>query len=131
IHRYKGHAVRKNIAKIYANRLNGNHHPDPWAEMFEIARKEHWEASRGLIPFWSFPIEGGACIERHVPTFPLSRDIEKLKALKKSLVIYRMVFGQTRQEDMIEYLLSKIADADVIDISKQLQIQLRPPKYIS
>ncbi|MDA3791531.1 MAG: helicase-related protein [Desulfobacula sp.] len=130
IHRYKGHAVRKNIAKIYANRLNGNHHPDPWAEMFEIARKEHWESSRGLIPFWSFPIEDGACIERHVPTLPLSRDIEKLQALKKSLVIYRMVFGQTRQEDMIEYLLSKIADADVSDISKLLQIHLGPPIYI-
>jgi hypothetical protein len=63
-------------------------------------------------------------------TLPLSRDIEKLQALKKSLVIYRMVFGQTRQEDMIEYLLSKIADADVSDISKLLQIHLGPPIYI-
>ena len=84
IHRYKGHAVRKNLARIYANRLNGSQQPDPWAEMFEMARKEHWGSSRGLIPFWSFPIEGGARIERHVPTLPLSRDIEKLQALKKS-----------------------------------------------
>jgi hypothetical protein len=63
-----------------------------------------------------------------VPTLPLSQDIEKLQALKKSLVIYRMVFGQTRQEDMIEYLLSRITDADVVDVSRQLQIELRPPK---
>lgn len=129
IHRYKGHAVRKNLAKVYANRLNGSQLPDPWAEMFEMARKEHLGASRGLIPFWSFPIEGGARIERHVPALPLSRDIEKLQALKKSLVIYRMVFGQTRQEDMIEYLLSKIADVDVSDVSSKLQINLGPPIY--
>jgi hypothetical protein len=129
IHRYKGHAVRKNLAKVYANRLNGSLQSDPWAEMFEMARKEHWEGSRGLIPFWSFPIKDGARIERHVATLPLSRDIEKLQALKKSLVIYRMVFGQTRQEDMVEYLLSKIADADVADLTKKLQIHLGPPIY--
>lgn len=128
IHRYKGHAVRKNLAKRYADSIVGSHHPDPWADMFERARNEHWEASRGLIPFWGFPIKDGARIERHVPTLPLSQEIEKLQALKKSLVIYRMVFGQTRQEDMIDYLLSRITDADVGDISRLLQIELRPPK---
>ncbi|ACN17508.1 DEAD/DEAH box helicase:helicase, C-terminal [Desulforapulum autotrophicum HRM2] len=128
IHRYKGHAVRKNLAKRYADCITDSHHPDPWADMFEMARNEHWEASRGLIPFWSFPIKDGARIERHVPTLPLSQDIEKLQALKKSLVIYRMVFGQTRQEDMIDYLLSRLGDADVDAVSRQLQIELGPPK---
>lgn len=129
IHRYKGHAVRKNLAQVYADKLNGNTLSDPWAEMFEMARQEHWEASRGLVPFWSFPVLGGARIERHVPTLPLSRDSEKLQALRRSLVIYRMVFGQTRQEDMIEYLLSKIGESDVGGISRQLQIHLGPPSY--
>lgn len=129
IHRYKGHAVRKNLAKTYAQKLNRSFAADPWAEMFEMARQEHWEEGRGLVPFWSFSTPGGARIERHVPTLPLSRDLEKLHALRRSLVIYRMVFGQTRQEDMIEYLLSKIEDAEVIDISKKLQIHLGPPIY--
>lgn len=129
IHRYKGHAVRKNLVSEYVDRLNGNTHPDPWELMFEMARKEHWDKSRGLAPYWSFPIAGGAQIERHVPTMPFSRDIEKLNALKKSLVIYRMVFGQTRQEDMVEYLLSKISDEEVDTISQLLQIRLGPPEY--
>lgn len=59
----------------------------------------------------------------------LSRDIEKLNALRRSLVIYRMVFGQTSQEDMVEYLLSKISAEEVEQVSKQLNIHLGPPRF--
>jgi hypothetical protein len=130
IHRYKGHAVRKNLVKAYRDRLNGNSGEDLWEEMFSMAKEQHWEKSRGMVPYWSFPVEGGSLIERHVPNLPLSRDFEKYQALKKSLVVYRMVFGQSRQEDVVEYLLSRLADGEDLGIFfEKLQIDLGPLKF--
>ena len=57
-----------------------------------------------LVPYWLFP--GDAKIERHVPAMPFSREVERLHELRRSLAIYRMVFGQSRQEDLIAYLLA-------------------------
>jgi len=39
---------------------------------------------------------------------PFSREVEHLHKLRHSLAIYRMVFGQSRQEDLISYLLTEI-----------------------
>lgn len=94
IHRYKGHAVRRNVARRYGHRLNGNGRADPWEELFRLAAGEPGRAS-DLTPYWIY--SGGTCrIERHVPTLPMSREISRLSALRQSLVIYRMVFGQPR-----------------------------------
>ena len=56
-------------------------------------------------PYWLFP--GSAKIERHVPVLPFSRDVDRFNELRRALTIYRMVFGQSRQEDLMTYLLSK------------------------
>ena len=60
-----------------------------------------------MVPYWVFPLETGAHIERHVPALPLSRDASQLEALKRSLGSHRMVFGQPRQDDLMAFLLDR------------------------
>jgi len=105
VHRYKGHAVRKNLARRYGGMLSAmNSGLDPWNHLFELACAEPGRGS-DLSPFWVYPLEGGAAIERHVPTLPLSRESARLPALRRSLAVYRMVFGQPRQDDLVDYLV--------------------------
>ena len=105
VHRYKGHAIRKNVAsknRAAAFKTAGS---DPWADMFREASKGPLKAQGGgLIPFWVYT-DGPARIERYVPSLPLSREVEKLQDLKRSLAVYRLAFGQPRQDDLNAYLI--------------------------
>src|SRR5439155_22752895 len=79
---------------------------------------------RTALAYWLFP--GDAKIERHVPALPFSREVERLYGLRRALAIYRMVFGQSRQEDLITYLLAQIPEKDRDAIVAELQIDLSP-----
>ena len=57
---------------------------------------------------------------------PFSREVERLQELRRSLAIYRMVFGQSRQEDLIDYLLATIPADQRNEIVDELQIDLSP-----
>ena len=47
--------------------------------------------------------------------------------LRRSLTAYRMVFGQNRQEDMVNYLLDRFTESEIEAIAPKLQINLEPP----
>jgi hypothetical protein len=127
VHRYKGHAVRKNLARTYAGALTEtNSHADPWVRLFELACAEKGRDS-DLNPFWVYPIKDGASIERHVPALPLSRESAWLPALRRSLAVYRMVFGQPRQDDLVDYLIRHVEPARLKQMSEELLIDLAPP----
>lgn len=106
VHRYKGHAVRKNIAERYGLRglaektasdaFSGE---DPWEQLFEMAAHDKKKGVSDLTPYWIF--EGSAEVEGRVPLLPCSRDAEKFERLKGSLALYRAAFGQPRQEDLL------------------------------
>ena len=102
---------------------------DPWQTLFEAGDKEHRAVSRGLVPFWIFSGENGAAIQRCLASLPLSREQHSYQALKQSLAVYRMVFGQARQEDLIEYLLQHMPEDRVDALARQLQMDLAPPRY--
>ena len=125
VHRYKGHAVRRNVARRHGAELANDPHGDPWSHLFEIARKESDDAS-GLTPFWVYTAEDGATIERHVPALPLSREANQLPALRNSLAVYRMVFGQPRQDDLVEFLLRQLPRETLASRLDQLRIDLAP-----
>jgi hypothetical protein len=72
---------------------------------------------------------GDAKIEWHVPALPYSREVERLHEFCRSLALYRMVFGQNRQEDLIQYLLAAVPEEQQALISKQLKIDLSPANY--
>ena len=131
IHRYQGHAVRKNLTKRFEYVGRSVEAGDPWEAMFERARAEHNGAGGGLVPDWNYPVPDGARVERHVPVLPFSRDARKYEHLCKSLAAYRMVFGQARQEDLVAYLLMHIRSDELEGLSRDLRVDLAPPPSIS
>ena len=126
IHRYKGHAVRKNIARGFGVSGLVDMQSDPWQTLFSKAASERDHRLNDLIPYWVFPVEGGYHIERYVPSLPLSRDVVQMDALRRSQAIYRMVFGQARQDDLIAYLLANFSEMEISKISSELLINLSP-----
>ena len=124
IHRYKGHALRKNIADQFAETPQRGT-TDPWIAMFEAARESRPDDENDLYPFWISP-NGAAKIERHVPALPHSREQIQKANLSRSLVLYRMVFGQNRQEDLVEYLTQQLPPEDVDGIVELCRIDLSP-----
>lgn len=124
-HRFKGHAIRLNLAERQATVVRGNGHApdDPWKRMFEQARSEA-AINTDLIPYWIY--EGSVRVERCVPMLPFSREVTRLAWLKRSLTVYRLAFGQPRQDDLLDYLQSLIGADTPADDLADLQIRLEP-----
>jgi hypothetical protein len=125
VHRFKGHAVRRNVATRHRTELSNEQLTDPWDSLFMLAQRGRDTDESDLVPYWVYPLEGGAAIERHVPNLPLSRDASRYSALRRSLAVYRMVFGQPRQDDLLDYLQSQGGDSGAIK-SEDLRIDLTP-----
>lgn len=126
VHRYKGHAIRKNLVKDIGREHRTFEGSDIWRSLFESARVRKKAGETDLFPFWVYPLEDGARIERRILDLPLSRDAEKLINLRKSLAVYRLVFGQSRQQDFVEFL-SKMIPPDAVDaVCQQLRLDLSP-----
>jgi hypothetical protein len=104
VHRYKGHAVRKNVAAAFSN-LELHERDDLWRKLFQEACARRSAGMSDIEPYWVFP--GEAKIERHLPHVAFSRERQRAPELMRALSAYRMVFGQPRQEDMLRYLLLK------------------------
>lgn len=126
VHRYKGHAVRKTIAMRYRDRLRGLDVSDPWKALFDLASTDRGGNS-DVIPFWVHGDPEGYRIERYVPVLPLSRDVVQFSRLRRSLALYRMVFGQPRQDDLIAYLLERMPVASAREQLSAARIDLHPP----
>ena len=130
VHRYKGHAVRRNLALLHGGTVARDGQADIWRAMFERASLERPAGTSDLVPYWIYPVDGGESIERYVPALPLSRDAERFGALRRSLAVYRMVFGQPRQEDLVAYLLSRLSTEQIERLSTELRVDLSPPSTI-
>lgn len=134
VHRYKGHAVRKNLARVLGMPDLRGIDPDEagipgdrWTAIFAEASAQRGPEYNDLWPYWIYTCRGGATIDRHVPVLPLSRDLDRYEALRKSLAAYRMVFGQARQEDLMDYLLSRLPEKELRALTDKLTIDLSPP----
>jgi hypothetical protein len=130
VHRYKGHAVRKNVARqlgLDSLRKHWTGSGDPWQVLFELAKEGRDANVTDLVPYWIYEIEGGAKVERRVPIIPFSREQERLRALKRSLAVYRLVFGQPRQEELLAYLESRLDGAGQEVSFPDWRISLAPP----
>jgi hypothetical protein len=128
VHRYKGHAVRKNLASRYGSRPEIVRTGDPWARMFDLAVRERPSGVSDLVPFWVLPAEGGAAIERHVPMLALSADVQRYHDLVRTLGLYRLSFGQARQQDLLELLQESYSEEELSQLVQKLRIDLSPRK---
>lgn len=127
VHRYKGHAVRRNVARAYglpALRHQWSGEGDPWARLFELASADRPAGANMMHPYWIFETEGGVSVERRVPVLPLSREVTQLAELKRQLALYRLVFGQPRQQDLLTHLANSNTSPEEVD---EVAIDLTPP----
>jgi hypothetical protein len=131
VHRYKGHAVRKNVAKV-VGRPTGD--GEPWAELFARADEvTAQDRDTQIVPYWVFPTDelddpSMARIERHLPVTPYSREASRLDPLMASLAYYRLAFGQPRQEELVRHVLGRIEDPEIRDALADIRVDLTPPK---
>jgi hypothetical protein len=116
VHRYKGHAVRKNIARQHADAAFHATVDDPWFAMFLAAEARRSDHETDLSPYWIYAPEGGACIERYVPALPLSKEEQRYRRLLRTVGAYRLVIGQPRQEDLLRYVGSSSDELDWLRI---------------
>ena len=105
VHRYKGHAVRRNAAEVHAADAlrSWRAGDDVWTLIFERAERAARAAGGDdLVPHWIAP--GRHRVERHVLQLPYTAEVEALERLKRQLAAYRVVLGQPRQEELITLL---------------------------
>ena len=123
VHRYKGHAIRRNVAQRHGSAALAEDHDDPWAAMFHVAEAAEPEDSDGMSPFWLY--DGPAKIERYVPAMPLSRESRQYRRLQRTLGAYRSVMGQPRQDDLIK-LMGEDVEWPRIDLRPSAPPSSRP-----
>jgi hypothetical protein len=134
VHRYKGHVIRRNLARKYGLSVveKDKMLMDPWQRLFEQAVEDRPLEANDLVPFWIYEAddsEGRALrIERKVPVLPLSREIGRMEQLKRSLVAYRSVIGQPRQQELLEFLLAHLSEDEIEEFVERMAIDLSPPK---
>lgn len=121
INRRDGLAIRSRIAQDWSLvraavfRREGDHNPWQWVfaaldQADTLQRYKH-----GLYPHWVYePGDGAAAgIRRHLFFYEASTDALRYEALKEGLALYRLVFGQPRQQDLLEVLAQKISQATI------------------
>ncbi len=125
VHRYKGHAVRRNLAATHgaAALANWDAGSDVWKKIFDLGNDAARQAERpDMVPCWVAP--GEHRVERHVPLLPYSSERDAFERLKRQLAAYRIVFGQPRQEELLSLLdKSKLSEQQL----QSLTINLSPP----
>ncbi|WP_137159770.1 helicase-related protein [Blastococcus sp. CCUG 61487] len=122
VHRFGGHAVRRNVAAAHRADALRAEDADLWKAAYDAADAATKDQG-DFVPYWVYG--GEAKIERHVYPYALSLDGPRYERLKRDLAMYRLAFGQPRQEDLLKLLdrrtNEEIDRADVID--------LQPPIY--
>jgi hypothetical protein len=152
IHRYRNHAVRRNVAQDWGAVALARETPhaggsELWGVLFDHAAAQLQSEGRhmeGMMPSWIY--RKGDCVPsvaapswmsrcqgepahivRQVPMIPLSRDPERLREMTRAVGCYRIVFAQPRQDDLLAHLTRNHDVAVLAQHLNQLVIDLRPP----
>ncbi|MFZ6005777.1 MAG: helicase-related protein [Actinomycetota bacterium] len=126
VHRFKGHAVRRNLADALGAGVLGQGDGDIWDALFDTASEQRADSDSEMVPYWVFS-DGPARIERWAPVPPFSRDAAALPKLRQSLAAYRLAIGQPRQEELLEYLGGVLNSVELAALVDELRIDLTPP----
>lgn len=128
VNRYKCHAIRRSVARDLGLSALRAGEVDPWQALFGSAVSSRLEDQTELVPWWVYDGPGSVKIERIVPMLPLSRETQRLPALKEALAAYRLVFGQPRQDDLLQYILDRLGEDEIDgEALRRCQIDLTPP----
>jgi hypothetical protein len=108
INRFNCLAIRRNLSHLDSGTFG-------WNELLANARarveNEFADKYTGMVPNWCLPTEwvqryrdNIEWIERIVPQYPMSSDIERYNRLIDVLSLYRLTMGQPRQEELLDML---------------------------
>lgn len=126
IDRYDGHAVRLNIVQQHGESILSTDDRNPWEAAYRLAGQAEHPELGAFAPHWVY--SGDAKVQRHVAPYALSIDEARLARIKKDVALYRLTFGQPRQEDMLELLKQECSSADPGDL-EALRIDLSAPVW--
>lgn len=117
VHRYLGHAVRKNVAEAYGAAVLRPGVANPWEALFEAAAAEiadlPEDQTNEFAPHWIH--RGQHKIERRFLDHPLSRDLPRTNHMLSGLAKYRLALGQARQDDLLG-LIKEGGDLKPLDL---------------
>ncbi len=125
INRYDGLCIRQNIRRDYqlsdikwsaGKSPTDAFVPNVWDSLFSNIENDPQFFSHhfkhGLFPHWVYvprvAADGNIMIRRHLLFYYGSRDLTHYQRLKKDLGLYRLAFGQPRQQDMIDEIRAKM-----------------------
>jgi hypothetical protein len=97
--------------RVYVKPIMRSSDAELWEQIFARAAADRPQGMNDLIPCWLFETGSGWNVERRVPLLPLSREVAHLRRLKQMLAIYRLAFGQPRQEELLAYLIEHSVSA--------------------
>lgn len=99
INRFRGKVIRQRVSDKYSTKLVNT--IKPWEDLFKFAKRDKSLAKFqcDIIPDWHFDYDG-VNIERIVPLYQFSADIQRYKDMLHILGLYRLTFGQPRQEEL-------------------------------
>lgn len=124
VNRFKGYAIRKNVARRFGAEVLQSDQADVWSGVFGAAEARRDADTGDMQPYWFFP--GDAVVERSVLGFPMSRDLPSWERLKVLLALYRLAYGQPRQEVMVGILQERGVSSAEVD---SLRLRLAPPRW--
>lgn len=126
VSRYGGLAVRRNLAELHSAELIAglSNAANPWDRAYALGASRVDDRFDELAPHWI--CNGTTKVERHLFPYPLSSDLTRYERLKEDLVLYRLTFGQPRQEDLLELLRRRGVGADAARAAA-MRLDLRPP----
>lgn len=141
VHRYKCYAIRRNLASMYGGRVLSEwtdladatpdtfDHAvfDPWSLMFSMALDERGEEENDLKPYWILDTRDGVAVNRRILAPALSWETQAAVPLKNSLALYRMVFGQPRQQDLLGLLQHRMNHGEIPSELAEFRMDLSPP----
>lgn len=133
IHRYQGLVIRLNLADKYKQLVKlSDLSANIWEAIFTIASQEKATApiQCDLVPFWHTESTKDIKIERFVPLYPFSRDVEKFNNMIKILTYYRLTFGQPRQSELVEALHAEEFNEEDSKNLDELIINLSPIRFL-
>jgi hypothetical protein len=90
---------------------------NPWRAVFERLEADETPQryKHGLYPHWLYECrraDDTIGVARHVAFHDQSRDALKYEHLKRALALYRLVFGQANQDDLLAQLAERLATLD-------------------
>lgn len=127
VHRFAGLAVRKKLAEELGTKaLQGTLRlQSPWRQLEGLAN-DRFPGGSGMTPWWQLP---GAAIHRYVFRLPMSRDIDRFRALQEQRLIYRLALGQPNSEDLVASLASSSDQTRVLLKSLVLNLSAYARKH--